>query len=470
MTTIIDNPFKSLFEAQKANQFCVGNTNYKQRLKKLKALKTALEVTYKEDIRRALYTDFKKPQIEVDLTEIYPVISEIKYVSSHLKSWMKPQTAETPIALFGASSWYVYEPKGVCLIISPWNFPLNLTFGPLVSAIAAGNTVIIKPSEMTPHISKVMKSIISELFDENEIALIEGDVETSKALLQLPFNHIFFTGSPQVGKEIMKAASKHLASVTLELGGKSPTIIDEGGNLEMIAKRIAWGKFINNGQTCIAPDYVLIKSSIKKDFIIALKKQIQKFYTENISKSDSISRVVNQKHFQRLKRYLEDARERQANIEFGGNFNEDDNFIEPTIISNLANDTLLLQEEIFGPILPVKTYESVDEAIQFVNSKEKPLALYIYSKNKKTVEQIIKNTRAGTTCINNNVIQFSNHYLPFGGSNNSGIGKSHGFFGFQEFSNKRSVMKQRSRGALEYLFPPYTSLKQKLVDITLKWF
>jgi len=323
---------------------------------------------------------------------------------------------------------------------------------------------------MTPNVSKVMKTIISDLFDENEIALVEGAVETSKALLQLPFNHIFFTGSPKVGKEVMKAASEHLASVTLELGGKSPTIIDDHINLKVAAKRIAWGKFVNSGQTCIAPDYILVKTSVKEAFVSELKTQIQRFYSTDASKADSISRIVNQKHFQRLEHYLKDAKRHKSVIEFGANVNVEDNFIEPTLISNVTDETLLMQEEIFGPILPLMTYDSIEEAIAYVNSKEKPLALYIYSKNKKRIKQIIENTRAGTTCINNNVVQYSNHHLPFGGSNHSGIGKSHGFFGFQEFSNKRSVMTQHFKGFLEFLFPPYTRLKQRLVDITLKWF
>ncbi len=253
-----ENKFADLFDIQKANQFIVGNSSYKERIKKLKKIKVAIEDTYKQDIRDALFKDFKKPQLEVDLTEIYPVIDEIKFVKQNLKSWLKNEQVSTPISMLGSSSYIVNEPKGVCLIISPWNYPVNLTFGPLISAIAAGNTVILKPSEMTPNTSKVMAKIVSELFDENEVALVEGEVETSQALLELPFNHIFFTGSPAVGKLIMKAASKHLTSVTLELGGKSPTIVDETANLDKAVGKIIYGKFTNTGQTCIAPDYVLI--------------------------------------------------------------------------------------------------------------------------------------------------------------------------------------------------------------------
>ena len=470
MTDYTTNTYYNLFIRQKDSQYKIGNTTYKERVKKLNALKKAVEITYKEKIRQALYDDFKKPFTETDLTEIYPVVSEIKFVKSNLKDWMSRQKVETPMALLGSSSWYNFEPKGVCLVISPWNFPLNLTFGPLVSAIAAGNTVILKPSEMTPHISKVMAERVKDIFEDNEVALLEGEVEVSQELLKLPFNHIFFTGSPNVGKIVMKAAAEHLTSVTLELGGKSPTIIDETANLKSTAKKIAWGKFINNGQICVSPDYLLVKESIKDNFVNELKQQVKAFYTEEASKSESYSRIVNNRHFDRLVNHLEDAKKHNAIFEMGGKSKSEDNFIEPTVISNLPENASLLQDEIFGPILPIKTYKTNEEVINYINSKEKPLALYIYSKHKKTINDIIKNTRAGSTCINNNVVQYSNHNLPFGGSNNSGIGKSHGFFGFQEFSNKRSVMKQHTKGSIEFLFPPYTNLKQKIVDLTIKWF
>ncbi|KFB01912.1 aldehyde dehydrogenase [Mangrovimonas yunxiaonensis] len=467
---MLENPYITLFNHQKNNRFKVGNTTYKARLKKLKALRHAIEVTYKDKIRAALYNDFKKPELEVDLTEIYPVVSEIKFVSANLKSWMKRQKVETPMALLGASSWVTYEPKGVCLIISPWNFPFNLTFGPLVSAIAAGNAVVLKPSEMTPHSSKVMADIVADIFTEDEVALVEGAVATSKALLQLPFNHIFFTGSPAVGKIVMKAAAEHLASVTLELGGKSPTIIDKTANISKAARKIAWGKFLNNGQICVSPDYILIDETVKDAFISEIKAHLKTFYTAHAEQSSAYSRVVNEAHFDRLQGYIENAQQLNATIEVGGTLNKAERFIAPTVISNLPEEASLLQDEIFGPILPIKTYKTIAEAIAYINTKPKPLALYIYSKRKQNTNYIIKHTRAGTTAINNNVLQYSNHYLPFGGSNNSGIGKSHGFYGFEAFSNRRAVLKQHTKGATEFIFPPYTNIKQKIVDWTIKWF
>nr|WP_321221640.1 aldehyde dehydrogenase family protein [uncultured Psychroserpens sp.] len=470
MTNYTDNTYLELFKSQKANQFKIGKMTYKQRLKKLKSLQIALEKTYKQQLRDALYKDFKKPQLEVDLTEIYPVIDEIRFIRKHLKSWLKNQKVDTPISLLGSSSWIKNEPKGVCLIISPWNFPVNLTFGPLVSAIAAGNTVILKPSEMTPHTSKVMSNIVSHLFSNDEVALIEGEVEVSTELLKLPFNHIFFTGSPQVGKIVMKAASAHLTSVTLELGGKSPVIIDDNSNLDNAVKKIIFGKFLNAGQTCIAPDYVLIHESLTSNFVAAFKKHLKDFYSEDPSQSNSFGRIVNQKHFKRLQNYLDDARNRHADIAIGGISEENENYIEPTVVFDAPEESELMQNEIFGPILPVKTYSSISEVLDYINSKEKPLALYIFSNDNKRVTEIINNTRAGSTCVNHNLLQFLNHNLPFGGSNNSGIGKSHGYFGFLEFTNQRSVLKQHTLGAVDLLKPPYTNFKQKLVDLTIKWF
>src|SRR5690554_6974137 len=335
------NIYSELFDKQKANQFVVGNSSYNERIEKLKRLKHAIENTYKQDIREALYEDFKKPHLETDLTEIYPVINEINFVRKNLKSWLKKQDVETPMALLGSSSYIMNEPKGVCLIISPWNYPINLTFGPLVSAIAAGNTVIIKPSEMTSNTSKLMAKIVSELFEESEIALVEGEVEVSQELLKLPFNHIFFTGSPAVGKIVMKAASEHLTSVTLELGGKSPTIIDDASHLEKTVKKIVYGKFTNAGQTCIAPDYVLLKSNLKSKFIEIFKAKVLEFYSENTENSESYCRIVNRKHFERLVSHIEDAKSNKSTIASGGTYNATDNFIEPTLVFKDRKSTRL---------------------------------------------------------------------------------------------------------------------------------
>jgi len=458
-----------VFKAQQANKMAVANTTAKQRIAKLNKLKNTT-LKYKEEIREAMYKDFRKPGAEVDLTEIYVVTSEVKHAVKHLRSWMRPQRVATPISLMGSTSRIKYESKGVCLIISPWNYPMQLAFGPLISAVAAGNTVIIKPSEHTPHSGAIMRKIIEECFEENEVAMFEGAVETSTELLSLPFNHIFFTGAPEIGKIVMKAAAKHLCSVTLELGGKSPTIVDETANLDAAATRIAWGKFSNNGQICIAPDYLFVHESKKDKFIELLGKKLNEFYGEDVESSDSYCRIVNNNHFHRLKGYLEDSVSKGATVVHGGKMTDEENFIEPTVVTNVPADSDLMQKEIFGPVLPINTYTDISEPLAMINSKPKPLALYIYSRNNKNIKHIIDNTRAGGTCINNNDVHFFNNNLPFGGSNNSGIGKSHGKFGFEAFSDARGIYRQHIPGALEMLMPPYNGFKQKMIDLTIKWF
>ena len=469
-TDFNDNPYYQLFTKQQFHQIKIGTMSYSNRIMQLRKLKTAVEVTFRDQIIEALHKDLNKPRVEAELTEIYPIISEIKFAKSNLRQWMRKQKVDAPMSMLGSSSCYIYEPKGVCLIISPWNFPFNLTFGPLVSAIAAGNSVIIKPSEMTPNSSTLMAEIIKAVFTEEEVALVEGEVETSTELLQLPFNHIFFTGSPNVGKIVMSAAAKHLASVTLELGGKSPTIIDSTANIDKAAKRIVWGKFMNAGQICVSPDYILIDETIKEKFIEVCKKWIQHYFTNKPETSDSYARIVTKKHFERLQSHLDDAKSLNAKVDVGGELEADSKYIAPTIVSDVSNKASLLNEEIFGPILPIVTYKTLDEAIAYINSKERPLALYIYSNNKRNTKKIIRHTRAGGTCINTNVIHYANHNLPFGGVNNSGIGKSHGFYGFKAFSNQRAMVKQHTFGINELLFPPYTGLKEKLARLTIKWF
>lgn len=458
-----------IFNAQKKNQYHVGVSTVIERKAKLSKLHEAI-IKYRKDIQKALYDDFGKHPSEVDLSEIYPVTSEIKHAKRRINKWLGKNRRPTPLALMGATSRIKYEPKGVVLIISPWNFPINLTFGPLISAIAAGNCVMIKPSEMTPHTSAMISKIISELFDESEVAVVEGSVKTAEPLLELPFNHIFFTGSPAIGKIVMTAAAKHLCSVTLELGGKSPTIVDESADIKMASKRIAWGKYLNNGQVCIAPDYVLVHESKKDELQQAFKEVLEQFYSNDAAQEPSYNRIVNRRHYERLKEMTEDAFNKGANIVEGGQFDEEQNFISPTILDNVNMDSRVMQEEIFGPILPVLTFKTIEEAIDLINSKEKPLALYIYSRSKKNIKQLLDHTRAGGTCINHNEIQFFNLNLGFGGSNNSGIGRGHGDEGFKAFSNPRGIMQQHIPNALDLLMPPYNDFKQKLIDLTLKWF
>jgi aldehyde dehydrogenase (NAD+) len=464
------NQIQAIFNAQLLNQYAVANKTVLERKVKLRALKKAIETTFRQEIRDALFQDYGKHPSEVDLIEIYPVISELKIALRKLGAWAADEKVKTPLSLIGSRSYIHKEAKGVCLLISPWNFPINLTFGPLVSAIAAGNTVIIKPSEHTPHSSALIKKIISSLFPENEIAVIEGEATVSSELLALPFHHIFFTGSSTVGKIVMTAAAKNLSSVTLELGGKSPVIIDKSANLTLAAKRIVWGKYTNNGQVCIAPDYIFVHKDVKSEFIEKMKTTLKKFYGEEAMKSTNLSKIVNQNHFKRAVSNLENVVATGAKILIGGKNDPNTNGFEPTLLENVAFDSALMEQEIFGPCLPIFTFVNSDEPINYLAKNDRPLALYVYSKNAKFIQKILAGTKAGTTCINNSNVQFSNVYLPFGGVNTSGIGKSHGKFGFDEFTNSRSILKQRFSGPLELIMPPYTGFKQKLIDLTIKWF
>ncbi|MCV6628739.1 MAG: aldehyde dehydrogenase family protein [Flavobacteriaceae bacterium] len=460
---------KSTFEKQLAYQQKIGKQPMKKRKAQLRALKKAIQETYRQELFEALKADYNKPVTESELTETYPVVGEIKHALSNLRKWMDKHPVNTPIGLMGSSSYIQYQAKGVCLIIAPWNFPVNLTLGPLVSALAAGNSVIIKPSELSPHTSAVVEKIIKNLYPEEEVAVFQGGVPVSTALLELPFNHIFFTGSTAVGKIVMQAAAKNLTSVTLELGGKSPTIIDETASVKQLVPMLSWAKFLNNGQICIAPDYVFVHESKAAALVEALEEQIEKSYTANPETSDSYGRIINSRHFDRINEYLEEAKKQNAKIT-GGNPNPESNFIPPTLVENISDDSKLLKEEIFGPVLPIKTYKNLEEVVTYIQKRDKPLALYIFSKSKKNIRYLMENTKAGGTAINAGVLHFNNHHLPFGGDNASGIGKSHGFFGFKAFSNERGVLHQHLPSAIQLMFPPYTSFKEKLAKLTAKWF
>lgn len=463
-----ENQFLSIFESLADHAPLIAKSNFRTRNKKLKKIEKAL-MSHRTALKEALFQDFKKTDAEVDLTEIYPILQESKFIRRRLREWMHPHAVPTPVTLLGSKSWIRYEAKGVVLIIAPWNFPVNLTLGPLLAAVAAGNTVVLKPSEVTPHTSALISKIIGSIFPPNEVYVAEGDASVAQALLKLPFNHIYFTGAPNIGKEVMRAAANHLSSITLELGGKSPTIIDETADINIAAKRIAWAKFINNGQICIAPDYILIHQSVKNKFVQKVGEYLKKYFGEAIENSPDYCRMVNQKHFDRVSGYLNNAIAEGAQVDWGGQTNSEDLLIEPTLVSGLKPTSDLLTHEIFGPILPLISYDQLQEALTIINAKEKPLALYIYSKSPKNIEAISRLTRAGGTCINSSIVHYMNHHLPFGGVNNSGIGKGHGWYGFEAFSNARSEYRQIIPGAMDLLAPPYSGWKKKLIDFTLKY-
>mgnify|MGYP001285439465 CR=1 FL=1 len=441
-----------------------------ERINKLKKLKENILLN-RADIKEALKKDFRKNESEVDLTEIFPVIQEINHTIKNLKKWMKDKYVKTPVTLLGSKSYIKYEAKGLVLIITPWNFPINLTFVSLVNAISAGNTVMIKPSEITDYTSKIIKKIVEKTFNQNEVYTILGGSDIAEKILKLKFNHILFIGSPTIGKIVMKAASNHLASVTLELGGKSPTVIDKEVDLKLAAKRIAWAKFINNGQVCIAPDYILINKKLKDKFLKLLIEYIKKLYSDNPKTSKNYCRVVNRKHFLRLNSLIEDAKTNKGKIHFGGRKDVDQLFIEPTILTNISPKSKIHIEEIFGPILPIYEYNFLDDAINFINNNNKPLALYIFSKNKKNINRIINETSSGGVCINHSTLHYSNYHLPFGGVNNSGSGRCHGVHGFKEFSNAKSIFKQLVKiSPTDLIIPPYTRFKEKIINLMIKYF
>lgn len=462
-----------ILSSQKETALSWRTSTAKERIERLKKLNNWI-ISNRKDIQNALYADFKKPPVETDLSEIFAVTSEITHAIKNLKSWMKPKSVPTPITMFGTSGKIYFEPKGCALIISPWNYPFNLAIGPLVSALAAGCTAVIKPSELTPNTSTLIERMVSELFEPFEVAVFQGEAEVAKALLELPFDHIFFTGSPAIGKIVMKAAAENLTSVTLELGGKSPAIVDAEANLKDAAEKLIYGKYVNCGQTCIAPDYLLVHESIQEEFLVELKVALKKMYDSNyvgIEKSPDLARIINDKHFGRLIEYLKDALDKDAKIEFGANYDAPTRYIEPTIISNVTNDMSLMKEEIFGPILPIKTFKMLNEAISFINSKPKPLALYYFGNNSKHAELVLKETSSGNILINDCLVHFLNLEIPFGGVNNSGMGKAHGHFGFLAFSNEKGALKQRiGINNATLLKPPYSIRTQKIIKSMIKWF
>lgn len=421
-----------------------------------------------------MYSDFQKNPTEVDTLEIFHVLQEIKHTLDNLDTWSRPTKVDAPITMLGTRSFIQYEPRGVALIISPWNYPFSLCAGPMVSALAAGNAVVLKPSELTPHVAALISRMAKEIFDPSIVSCFEGGPEVSSQLLKLPFDHIFFTGSPAVGKVVMKAAAENLTSVTLELGGKSPVIITDGASLNDAAQRIAFTKFINNGQTCVAPDYILIDEKLKDTFTKKLIEQIKKLFTENggsLEASPYYCRIVNERHFKRLNDLVSDALNNGAQLEFGGNINASTRFIHPIVLTNVSASSRIMEEEIFGPILPIVSYKDTSEAISIVNGKPKALALYLFTNSTKLQKQVLSETSAGGVCVNDCGVHFFHHNLPFGGVNNSGMGKSHGHYGFLTFSNEKPVLKQR-RGitSVKAFLPPYTKFSQRFMDWFLKLF
>ncbi|MBL7913264.1 MAG: aldehyde dehydrogenase family protein [Bacteroidia bacterium] len=451
----MEDSISSVFEAQQQNKFVLRKSDAEARINKLKILKKGIE-SFEEEIYKAIHFDLRKCRFETAVTEFYFTYVEIDFAIKHLQNWMKPVSVSKNFSNLFAGNKIYYEPKGVCLIIAPWNYPFQLVMSPLISAIAAGNAVMLKPSELSSATAAVISKMISKLFQPNEIACFEGDAELSKKLLSLPFDHIFFTGSTTVGKIVMEAASKHLASVTLELGGKSPAIIHNSADLKKAAEKIAWGKLVNAGQTCIAPDYVLIEEKLADAFINFYKAASEAmFFKEGKLDLDTYGKIINVKQFNRLNKLVDDSVNNGARLAWGGERDESTLTIYPTVLTQVKEEHAVMQEEIFGPVLPIITFKEISDAIDLINRKNKPLALYIFSEDSDTSQRIIRETSAGGTCVNDVLVHISNPNLPFGGVNSSGIGSSHGIFGFKNFSHERAIVFQSKLGVTKMIYPPY---------------
>lgn len=434
--------YRRVFELQRAHQWEAKASTAAQRREKLARLKAAVEA-HAEELVTAVRQDTRKPEQEVRITEVMNVLSNIDRNIANVEEWMKPVEV-TPSLNPNDRARIVHEARGVCLILGPWNFPFGLVMGPLAAAIAAGNTCIVKLTDLCPATAHVAAKIVQQAFDEKDAVVFEGGVEVATALLELPFNHIFFTGSTRVGKLVMAAAAKHLASVTLELGGKSPVIVDADADVKKIAADLALAKQFNGGQACISPDYVFVRPEQKDLLVEEFRAQVQKnlYAADGSLRKDLIAQIVNAQNFARIQRLFDDAVARGAKVAVGGRLEAEDLTVHPTLLTDVTPDMLIMQEEIFGPIVPVMTYHSLDEVVAFVSGRDKPLALYIYSNTPAHVERILSRTSSGGVTVNGFFSHYLENHLPFGGVNQSGTGSYHGVFGFRAFSHERAVYLQ----------------------------
>ena len=445
------------------------------RVEALKKLKVAVQ-SHEEAINDALMKDLRKSRLESYMSETGMVLDEIGFELKHIKSWTKTRRVKTPIAQFLSKSFVVPEPYGVVLIMAPWNYPVQLCLEPLIGAIAAGNTAIIKPSAYAPAVSSCIASLISQIFEPSFVAVVEGGREQNTQLLEQKFNYIFFTGSSTVGKLVMEKASKNLTPVSLELGGKSPVIVDHTANLKVSARRLAFGKYLNAGQTCVAPDYLLIESSVKDAFLVEFKKAVEEFFAGDFSDSPVI---VNEKHFKRLMGLLDGSIKQGAKIFLGGTGDLGTRFIEPTVLTDVTFDSPIMQEEIFGPILPVLEFGAgsgatgsvagnVDEVLDIVKRRSKPLALYLFSNDKALQKKVLSSVSYGGGCINDTIIHLATSYMGFGGVGESGMGSYHGKKSFDTFTHYKSIVKKSNLIDLPMRYHPYSESKLKTIKMFMK--
>lgn len=462
---------RRLFELHRGSRWRVAQTNARVRVARLRWLRKAI-LKHRQALYDAVWADFRKPAAEFEITEMQLVLNEIAHATKHLRKWMRLRRVRGTPLLAGTRSRVLYEPRGQVLILAPWNYPFQLLFSPLVAAVAAGNVCVVRPSEKVPATAAVMARIIADAFPEDEVGIVLGGVETAEAFLRLPFDHFFFTGSTAVGRRVMHAAAEHLASVTLELGGKSPAIVDRSADVAQAAERIVWGKFVNAGQTCVAPDYVLVNEADVYAFLDAAVRAVRRFYGEHDEAqraSHDLARIVDDHGFQRLEGALRATLAEGARVVTGGKTDASQRYIAPTILTDVRPDAPVMREEIFGPILPVIPVRSLDEAMAFVNARPKPLALYVFARDGRAARRVVRGTTAGGTVVNHVICHLANPELPFGGVGESGQGSYHGFAGFRAFSHERAVLHAGRWSLAPLYYPPYGRKMRRMSRMMSKW-
>jgi aldehyde dehydrogenase (NAD+) len=465
-------PLRDAFDLLRARRWDMAQTTAAERLARLARLKVNL-VARREALAEALFADFRKPRAEVESTEVLPVLLELAHTARHLKAWMKPRRVGAPVLLAGTRSEVHAEAKGVVLVLSPWNYPFCLAINPLIAAVAAGNCVMLKPSERTPHTAAFLETLVRDTFEPSEVTVVQGGPEVGDALLQLPFDHFFFTGGGRVGQKVMAAAARHLAGVTLELGGKSPVVVDATADVKAAAERIIWGKFVNAGQTCIAPDHVYVHASREEALLAGMKEALERFYgkTEEARRaSPDLCRMVDAAAFTRVRGLLDRTVQAGARLVAGGGVDAASRYIAPTVLADVTARSPVMEEEIFGPLLPVLRYEQTDALVERLREEGKPLALYLFSQDEAAVDALLKRTSAGGTVVNNVLLQVTNPHLPFGGVGPSGLGAYHGEEGFRELSHARAVLFQGRASLAHFFFPPYTGKAQQLARLASRMF
>jgi aldehyde dehydrogenase (NAD+) len=459
---------RRIFDAQAKKRWPLAQSSVAERRARLKRLGVAIE-KHRTAIDEAVRKDFGKAPEETDLTEVHIVLEELSHAVRNLADWMRTEPVDAPLLLAGTSSEVRHEARGQVLVLAPFNYPFHLAVLPVVSAVAAGNVVVLKPSEKTPATAAIIRTVLAEAFPEDEVAVVDGDAAVAEVLLEMPWDHIFFTGSTPVGKKVMVAAAKHLSSVTLELGGKSPAVVERSANLKRAAVTIAHGKFMNGGQTCVAPDYVLVPEELREELVGHLRAAVQGFYGADPKTSPDFCRMIDDRSFLRLKGYIDSAVKSGAKVAFGGESDAATRYLAPTVLVDVPPEAPVMQDEIFGPVLPVLCYKAPEEAVNFVRARPPPLALYVFARSRREADAVLDGTASGGACVNNTVFHLANPDLPFGGIGPSGVGNYHGRAGFRCFSHERAVLRQRGNPLSRFLAPPYAARMNRLIARLGRW-